>query len=78
MTKETTVAISEFKARCLKLLDDVNTQGTPLVVTKRGRPIVRISPVRTRRKSRMGDWAGKVKIKGDIVYFDTSDEWESA
>jgi prevent-host-death family protein len=39
------IAASEFKARCLALLDDVAKNGQPLVVTKRGRPVARLVPV---------------------------------
>jgi prevent-host-death family protein len=40
-----TVAISEFKARCLGLLEEVKATGEELVVTKRGAPIARVTPV---------------------------------
>jgi prevent-host-death family protein len=41
-TKEITA--TEFKARCLRLLDEVADTGETLVVTKRGRPVVRVEP----------------------------------
>ncbi len=40
-----TVAISEFKARCLGLLEEVKATGEELVVTKRGAPIARVVAV---------------------------------
>jgi prevent-host-death family protein len=39
------IPASEFKARCLALLDDVAKNGHQLVVTKRGRPVARVVPV---------------------------------
>jgi prevent-host-death family protein len=39
------IAASEFKARCLALLDEVAEKGRPLVVTKRGKPVARVVPV---------------------------------
>ncbi|WP_437673015.1 type II toxin-antitoxin system Phd/YefM family antitoxin [Sorangium sp. So ce131] len=39
------VPAGEFKARCLKLMDEVATKRTPIVVTKRGRPLVKLVPV---------------------------------
>ena len=39
------VAISEFKAKCLHLLDLVARQGDSIVITKRGRPVARVVPV---------------------------------
>jgi len=74
--KNTTIAASEFKAKCLRLLDDVE-EGETLVITKRGRPVARVVPVSPPRHSLRGTWKGLVKIKGDIVHFDTSRDWES-
>ncbi len=39
------ITATSFKARCLSLLDDVADTGAELVVTKRGRPVARVSPV---------------------------------
>lgn len=40
-----TISASQFKAKCLALLDEVAENGQPLVVTKRGRPVARVVPV---------------------------------
>jgi prevent-host-death family protein len=37
------VAVSEFKAQCLALLEDVARTGEPLLVTKRGKPLARVT-----------------------------------
>lgn len=37
---------SAFKARCLRLLDEVSRTGEELVILKRGRPVARLVPVR--------------------------------
>lgn len=42
--KDETIKASEFKARCLALLDDVAETGRPLAVTKRGRLVARVVP----------------------------------
>jgi prevent-host-death family protein len=42
--RKQTIAASEFKARCLALLDDVAKNGHELVVTKRGKPVARVVP----------------------------------
>ncbi|MFT5430012.1 MAG: prevent-host-death family protein [Myxococcota bacterium] len=42
MSAPTTVSISDFKARCLKLLTDVEKTGQPLLVTRRGKAIARV------------------------------------
>lgn len=62
------VAISEFKAKCLSLVDQVNKTKTPLVVTRRGVPVVEVIPVSPQRdRSWLGSMAGTAKIIGDIV-----------
>lgn len=39
------ISASQFKARCLALLDGVADSGEPLEVTKRGHPVARVVPV---------------------------------
>jgi len=38
------IAVSEFKSHCLSLLEDVARTGEPILVTKRGKPLARITP----------------------------------
>jgi prevent-host-death family protein len=38
-----TVSASEFKARCLAMLDEVAATGEEIIVTKRGRPVARVA-----------------------------------
>jgi len=62
------VAISEFKAKCLALLDQVQKTKKPILVTRRGRPVAEVvppSPVRS--DDWIGSMAGKSKILGDII-----------
>ena len=63
------IAASEFKARCLAIMDEVNDTGRPLVVTKRGEPSITIFPARSGRKKKKDDFFGRlkgiVKIVGD-------------
>jgi prevent-host-death family protein len=76
--KESTLAASEFKAKCLHLLDEVAESGRSLVITKRGRPVARVTPVAPSQKPLRGSWKGRIRIKGDIVNFNVADEWERA
>ncbi len=71
--KEATLGVSEFKAKCLHLLDEVAERGTSLVITKQGKPIARVEPILGRGRSLRGSWKSLVKIKGDLVNF--HDEW---
>lgn len=62
-----TVPAGEFKAKCLKLLDEVKQSGKTVVVTKRGEPVAELRPVARHRKPLIGFYKGKVKILGDII-----------
>ena len=73
--KEITLPVSEFKAKCLRLLDDVATKGDRIVITKRGRPVARVERITSTKPRLKGTWKGLVKIKGDIVHF-SDDPWE--
>ena len=71
-----TVLISEFKAKCIKMLKEVHKNGRPLTVTLRGEPIVRVEPIRVeKRKPRLGTMKGQMIIKGDIIHSDMEDDW---
>ncbi len=75
--KARVVNATEFKAKCLSLLDEVDTQGGTITITKRGRPVAMLGPTKRKPwKSPLGAWAGKVEIVGDIVTIDTSDLWD--
>ena len=41
----TEIPAGEFKAKCLALLDEVALTGRSLIVTKRGKPVAKLSPV---------------------------------
>lgn len=56
-----TINASEFKAKCLELMDEVAESGGEIVITKRGRPVSRLIPYRERTLGR--DFV----IHGDIV-----------
>jgi prevent-host-death family protein len=75
--KNRVIGATEFKAKCLALLDEVEEQGGTITVTKRGRPVATVSAAKkTAWRSPIGILAGKGKIVGDIVNFDTSELWD--
>jgi prevent-host-death family protein len=70
---------TEFKAKCLAILDDVEGKGITVTVTKRGHPVATIGPAgATPWKSLKGALAGKVLIPDDILDADRADLWEVA
>jgi prevent-host-death family protein len=63
------VAISEFKAKCLSLLDQVHKTKKPLLVTRFGKPIAEVVPPSPKADSKnwIGSMKGTFEILGDIV-----------
>jgi len=62
-----TIKASEFKAKCLELMDEVTASGEQLVITKRGKPISLLAPYPDRSASLFGRHRDSLKIRGDIV-----------
>lgn len=63
-----TITATEFKSRCLALMDEVARRGTVVVVTKRGRPVAELRRVKGRRaRTLIGLHRGRIQIRGDIL-----------
>jgi prevent-host-death family protein len=60
------IAAGAFKARCLAVMKKVQMTGEPVIVTKRGAPVVKVVPVDSEKNDIFGFMAGRVKIVGDI------------
>nr|MBU2748710.1 type II toxin-antitoxin system prevent-host-death family antitoxin [Acidithiobacillus montserratensis] len=62
------VNAAEFKANCLKMLDEVAATCEPLVITKRGKPVARVVPIEEEDAHGLfGYMKGTGKIVGDII-----------
>lgn len=74
------IPISEFKAKCLKLLDETGQKGREYTITKKGEPIAKVIPIKKNEqgKTLRGAWKGMAEIHGDIVNFNVADDWEAA
>lgn len=73
-----TIQASEFKAKCLSLMDEVAVTGESLVVTKHGKPIVELKPVtQPRALSPIGLDKGRIEILGDIVAPVYEGDWDA-
>ena len=69
---------SAFKAQCLKVMDKVQATGEPVVVTKRGKPVVRVVPARPEKDDLFGFMKGEFEIVGDIISpVVPLEDWES-
>ena len=76
--KTHTVSATEFKAKCLAYLDEIEQHGGPITITRRGRPVAVLGRPRRRAfKSPGNSWAGKMQIVGDIVNVDTAEVWDA-
>jgi len=77
VTSPKRINASDFKARCLRVLDDVHETRCEVVITKRGKPVARLSPIGPARQSLRDAWKGMVRISGDIVQVDWSSDFEA-
>jgi prevent-host-death family protein len=67
------ITATQFKARCLRLLDEVAETGEPLVITKHGRPVARLEPL-----DEPDDLRGSATTDltdEELIYF-TMGEWD--
>ena len=64
-----TISISEFKATCLKVIDQVKSTGLSIVVTKRGEPYALVSkpPEPQKKETWIGKYKKDITISGDII-----------
>jgi prevent-host-death family protein len=72
------VAISEFKAKCLALIDELQKTKQPLRITRRGKPVAELVPPTPKHEGNLlGFMKGRMEILGDIVSPAADpDEWE--
>jgi prevent-host-death family protein len=65
------IPAGQFKAECLKLMDQVAENHTEIIITKRGKPVARLVaayPDKNLKSSGVCGWMkGTVEILGDIV-----------
>ncbi|GDX82295.1 antitoxin [Deltaproteobacteria bacterium] len=71
------IPAGEFKARCLRLMDEVAETGRELIITKRGRPVAKLVPVsEAEAVDVFGCMRGTVTVTGDLVA-PLEDTWEA-
>ncbi len=72
------IAAGQFKAQCLAIMDRVSKTGEPVVITKHGKPVVKLVPAEKQVDDIFDYMAGKMKIVGDIVGPITPlEDWET-
>ena len=77
LRKLETIQASQFKAKCLHIMDEVAETGRPVVITKNGKPVATLTPYRQGRSTLLGLHRGKGHILGDIVG-PVDEPWEAS
>jgi len=75
ITMTATIAAGEFKAKCLKLMDEVAENRKTFVITKHGKPVAQLTPM-PGEKNIVGAMRGSVLWEGDIIS-PIDVEWEA-
>ncbi|MEI9906241.1 MAG: type II toxin-antitoxin system prevent-host-death family antitoxin [Asticcacaulis sp.] len=69
------IGAGEFKAKCLKLLDEVAETRHTIIITKHGKPVAKLVPM-PQKKSLFGLMRGGLYYEGDIIS-PLNVEWEA-
>ena len=73
-----TLAISDFKVRCIRVLKTVAKTKEPVIITLRGKPLVKIEPIEHPQGEKvLGGLQGSIRILGDIIHSDFADDWQT-
>ena len=67
MADEPQIGAADFKANCLRIMEEVARNRRPIVITKRGKPVAKLVPVEEGAIDIFGRMAGTITICGDIV-----------
>lgn len=71
------IAAGEFKAQCLAIMDRVSKSGEPVMITKHGKPVVKLVPAEDQADDIFDSMKGKFKIVGDIVGPVFAENWKN-
>ena len=72
-----TIQASQFKAKCLSLMDKVATTGETLVVTKNGKPVAELRPFSGKRVTSPFGLHPDIEIHGDLLTPLEENLWEA-
>jgi prevent-host-death family protein len=60
------IPAGEFKARCLRIMEEVRTKRVTVLITKKGRPVAKLVPADEDAEDVFGRLRGVVEISGDV------------
>ncbi|HEV2135773.1 MAG TPA: type II toxin-antitoxin system Phd/YefM family antitoxin [Terracidiphilus sp.] len=69
------MAAAQFKAKCLAVMDHVSQSGRPVVITKHGKPVVKVVPAGESEDDIFGALSDIARIKGDIENTVPAGDW---
>ena len=61
------ISAAQFKAECLKLMDEVEKTRQPVIITKHGRPVAQLAPIPAHADSLFGYMKGTVRTEGNLI-----------
>jgi len=69
---------AKFKAQCLAVMEEVYSTRSPVLITKRGRPVAKLVPPDNSADEFIGRLQGVVKVVGDIESpIEPPETWEA-
>jgi prevent-host-death family protein len=69
------MAAGKFKAQCLSVINDVHDLKEEVIITKHGKPMAKLIPIKKGKDEIFGFMRGKGRITGDLIA--PIDEWDS-
>jgi len=69
-----TIKASEFKAKCLHLMDVVNETNEEILITKNGVPVSRLVPYKVKKATLFGLHSNQIKSSDGI--YSTDEQWD--
>jgi prevent-host-death family protein len=70
------IKASEFKAKCLAVMDEVERTRQPVVITKNGKPVADLVPHNPKKRELWAILKDEMFIEGDIIS-PIDVEWEA-
>jgi len=71
------ILISEFKAKCIAIINEICRTRDTVIITRRGQPIAKLEPMNKMPSRRQfGKLKKMMQLTGDIVHTDLADHWD--
>ena len=69
------IPAAQFKSQCLAVMDQVSESGEPVIITKHGKPVVKLVPAEIAGEDIFGFMVGKAKIVGNVETSTPVSDW---